>query len=394
MHKAGSIILLVFILFWGCAPGEEGNGDTNTVPPAPLPVISITAPAEGTVFTGSMVLIQGTATVDSPSLITSVQLQLNGGVWTDAEGTDNWSNSINLTEGSNIILARAVSDQNKTNLSAPLHVLYTLSIYVSTAGNDAGSGLLPGDPLLNFSTAISLAKSLGITNIRAAAGIYTPGAGLASTHSGISLTNMADLSFSGGYDSGFSSQSGSTILQGSGTLYHVLRFSYATNILFNRFVVTGGNANGGVWQDQCGGGLHVQYAKNLFLTNLVVTNNTADNGGGFYLGYTRWVHLNGLFSDNNAGNGGGGYVVMDYFNTKSTNYLSGSIHANTSSMGGGLFLQSTRTWFLFRPGVSITSNANHGMLLYSNEDSFPNTGVVDWGSGALTNRPGNIQNML
>src|SRR5262249_22721885 len=66
---------------------------------------SITNPADGAQFDQFALSVAGVAADDIS--VASVELRLNGGVWSNAIGTTNWTGSVNLISGTNTIEARS-----------------------------------------------------------------------------------------------------------------------------------------------------------------------------------------------------------------------------------------------------------------------------------------------
>jgi hypothetical protein len=89
------------------------------------PVVAIFSPTAGQTFTASLVTVAGTATdAGTPSSgVAVVQVRINGGDWQAASGTTNWSASVNLDLGSDLIEAR--SQDNAANYSAVASVWVT-----------------------------------------------------------------------------------------------------------------------------------------------------------------------------------------------------------------------------------------------------------------------------
>ena len=89
-----------------------------------IPSVSITSLADGSSTNISSITVSGISSIDAPNTISKVQVQLNGGAWTDASGTINWIMDVFLSEGANTLKARAIGDNNKTNESAAISVTY------------------------------------------------------------------------------------------------------------------------------------------------------------------------------------------------------------------------------------------------------------------------------
>jgi hypothetical protein len=68
--------------------------DQVPLPPNEPPEVSITTPVDGEQF-GGTVSLEGTATDDES--VESVEYRVDGGAWTEVEGTDSWSLELNTT---------------------------------------------------------------------------------------------------------------------------------------------------------------------------------------------------------------------------------------------------------------------------------------------------------
>ncbi|NPV02273.1 MAG: hypothetical protein HPY53_12930 [Brevinematales bacterium] len=113
-----------------------------------IPSIIILSPTNKSCMNISNILIEGTSSVDLPYTVAKVQIQLNGGIWKNVTGTTNWSILENLILGVNMLKARVISSDSKTNETAGSRVLY-----VSQEKFIAPDGLT-GD-YFGFSTSIS-----------------------------------------------------------------------------------------------------------------------------------------------------------------------------------------------------------------------------------------------
>jgi len=109
--------------------------------------------------------------------------------------------------------------------------------------------------------------------------------------------------------------------------------------------ITQGSSGGGL-----GGGIYMGDSAVLFLTNCIVSNNTATNGGGgIWVNDSGTLHvINSTISNNTATNGGGGGI---YINNSGTLNITGStVSGNTATVGGGGGIYN---------GVSGTVNATN-----------------------------------
>jgi hypothetical protein len=108
---AGHRVRIFFQLF--SRSGGPGDGwhidDVGVLPFVKPPTVNFISPANGESLSTSTVMINGTARGGaSPNRgITSVQVRLNGGIWSTASGTSNWNYSFGLVLGNNLIESRA-----------------------------------------------------------------------------------------------------------------------------------------------------------------------------------------------------------------------------------------------------------------------------------------------
>jgi uncharacterized membrane protein len=133
---------------------SEDNAGNKSIPAMviveyiSMPSVFIISPTNKSCMNISNILIEGTSTVDEPYTVAKVQIQLNGGIWKNVTGTTNWSIFENLDLGVNILKARVISSDSKTNESAESKVLYVSQVkFVAPDG-------LTGD-YFGYCTAIS-----------------------------------------------------------------------------------------------------------------------------------------------------------------------------------------------------------------------------------------------
>jgi glycosidase len=127
------------------------------------PSIEITYPPSGTLTNVSSLDIGGNVSIEEGFSITKVQIKVNDGAFTDVDGVSglSWNApSVALSEGTNRVRARAVSDNQKTNTTSELiiisdttrptiailspedaEVLYENTVTISGTAGDALSGL-------------------------------------------------------------------------------------------------------------------------------------------------------------------------------------------------------------------------------------------------------------
>ncbi len=104
-----------------------GNRIVRTVnvsylpPDVVSPLVAIIAPVNGSRVKTSSITVKGTASDEGE--LQHISVGVNGEPWFDAEGTDNWSAVVNLTEGANRIEVRA-TDAAGNEATASITVIY------------------------------------------------------------------------------------------------------------------------------------------------------------------------------------------------------------------------------------------------------------------------------
>jgi hypothetical protein len=86
---------------------------TATLVDTQKPSLTITAPVAGQRTSNTVFLVKGVAS-DNVA-VAGVSVQVNGGSWTNATGTNNWSVSVNLAPGTNSISAFATDTSGNTS---------------------------------------------------------------------------------------------------------------------------------------------------------------------------------------------------------------------------------------------------------------------------------------
>ncbi len=239
------------------------------------------------------------------------------------------------------------------------------AMYVAPAsqgGSDKNSGVSPLSPFQTIQTAIDDAFTWGITNVFLQAGTYTPGSGLvaaATSSEGFWITNVSNISITGGFDSAFSSAGSMSVLDAQGGW-----FTYTTIYMTNSF--------------------------NISLNNLALINNNLYAGQGIYCGYCSNIIFSNLIVTNNGTNGTlYGYVYGGGFSFNySTNIsiIGSSISYDQAYSGGGLY-----AWYL--PGIGImNSTISHNLanqiaggleFLGSGADFIISNCIIDYNSAGI-----------
>lgn len=88
----------------------------------PAPTIQVSSPSDGLIVTNNSVAVQGTASDGAG--IAMVQCQVEGGNWSPAQGTSNWSFQASLTLGKNVIEAYAEDNAGNFSTTDTVNVIY------------------------------------------------------------------------------------------------------------------------------------------------------------------------------------------------------------------------------------------------------------------------------
>lgn len=101
------------------------------------PTVTIIAPAANARLVDPVVLVAGKSADNLE--VASVEVQHNGGVFTKASGTTNWSHEITLSPGTNFIRVRSLDVLGRSSLTNSRSVFYVVSDAISLATNGQGS---------------------------------------------------------------------------------------------------------------------------------------------------------------------------------------------------------------------------------------------------------------
>ena len=207
-------------------------------------------------------------------------------------------------------------------------------VYVSSNGSDTNNGITASTPLKTIQLAINKAVEIGAYNIYIEKGTYTSGNGLMNTN-GIIITN-SELSFIGGWESGFGARLGGySKLDGGDVAYNrVVLLSSVADIMIDGFIICGGYAA----PNDYGGGMMMDDVYYSTITNCIISNNKAYSSGGgmYYDGSYNTIHAN--ICENSSDIAGGVYA-SGYNNT----FIGNVYNNNADSRGGGFWLSGGNT---------------------------------------------------
>lgn len=249
--------------------------------------------------------------------------------------------------------------------------------YVGPGGSDSNACTSPATRCATINGALNKAGFVAGDTIRVQVGTYT-----GSGNEVVLLDKDATLS--GGWDAGFTTQTGMSTIDGESSRRGITVNSGVTATI-ERFVVQNGffsqgggtfnngtltlinstiisNNSLGAFPQGTGGGIFNNYDSTLTMNNSTVINNMAgDEGGGIFNGGNLTMN-NSTVSGNNADDNGGG-INNDWVGTVILN--NNAISGNTASSGGGI--------------------SNAGTLTLNSNTVSSNTATDQWGGGGVRN---------
>jgi Zn-dependent metalloprotease len=283
--------------------------------------------------------------------------------------------------------ANPVDDHNiYINSSAEnIPALVTITWYVDTTGDDSNSCSSTGSPCATINGAIG--KAAAGDTIKVAIGIYT-GSGTEVVQINKSIT------LSGGWDASFTSQSGTSIIDGQESRKGVLLVSGTVGM--DHFTIQNGlnHSLGGL-----GGG--IRNNGTLTLSNSIVKDNVSDVGGGIYNSgiltiYETTISGNTAGQAGYSGSGGGGGIenhgtVILYKSTVNGNTIVGffggsgilngygtvtlnnsTVSGNTGGSGDGI-LNTDYYGSILLNNSTISYNQAYGINTMGGNVTFQNT---------------------
>ena len=234
-------------------------------------------------------------------------------------------------ELSTIDAQRAVSTSN--------YALVAATWYVANTGNDANSCASTGSPCATIQQAVYKAAS-GDT-ILVATGTYT-GTGFFVVD--ISSKNLA---ISGGWNAGFTTQTGASIVDGQNARGGIKVFSSTVNL--SNFIVQNGTQNSSFAGVQL-------YSGNLTISNTTIKDN---NARGINLDGGSLTLINTTVTNNTGYEGAG---IRAYCNNCTLDIQNSTITNNTSSAwGGGLWVSKFYSYYP-QPVVNLRNSILAGNL--------------------------------
>ncbi len=135
------------------AGGSASSSLSINIATLPLPTVAITTPANGATVSGT---IPVTGTASGGVSLTSVQVAIDSGSFSNASGTSNWTFSLNttsLSNGPHTLTAKVTDTLGNMATSSPVTITVNNSalasdctLFASPSGNNSNSGTSPSAP--------------------------------------------------------------------------------------------------------------------------------------------------------------------------------------------------------------------------------------------------------
>jgi hypothetical protein len=305
---------------------------------------SVGTPVSSTLVTFSAPASGASGTFADSGTFTTTAVTDEGGIATAATFTTN------ELAGSYTVTATA------DGVAAPASfLLFNARWYVAPGGSDASDCLSPATACATINAALAKPGFVISATIQVATGTYT------DTGDEVVLLDK-DATLSGGWDASFTTQSGTSIIDGEDARRGVTVNPTVTAAL-ERFTIQNGSRTD-LGYENGGAGIFTNDGSTLTVSNCVVSGNTVEASGGGIRNWKGTVTLNKcVVVGNTAGDGGGiatsyGTVILNN-STASSNEAFGfgggirnegtvtlnnsTISGNTAGQGGGIANGGTLT---------------------------------------------------
>lgn len=266
----------------------------------------------------------------------------------------------------------------------PVQAQTATTWYVTTTGDDSNICSDAISPCLTINGALSLASAED--TIKVAMGTYT------STATEVVLITQ-NITLSGGWDAGFTTQNGLSIIDGQTTRRGVE--IEAIEVVMSHFKIQNG------FDGALGGGIFVNDGK-LTLNNSIVSNNVSHwMGGGIYVSGILIVNSSTI-DNNTAGDGGvGGGGGAGIENSSGSVTVNNSTISNNTIVGGfsGSAIDNSANAVLNNTTVSGNTGSDaignvFGNLILNNSTITDNTGGIANNLGTVTLKNSIVANNL
>jgi hypothetical protein len=127
--------------------GGRNHTVTQSAPDLTWPTVTFTSPAANATLTNAVITIMGTA--NDNDAVTRVDYRVGASAFATATGTDNWSASVTLQPGTNLLSVRSVDVSGNISLTNTRSVFASVPSSLNLAINGQGvvSGATNGQPL-------------------------------------------------------------------------------------------------------------------------------------------------------------------------------------------------------------------------------------------------------
>jgi hypothetical protein len=252
------------------------------------------------------------------------------------------SNPVSLSEGVNTILITVTAENGSTERVYSLAIDRAAAgsggtttdnaVYVSSTGSDSNDGLSSSTAVANLKTAASIAGDAEWTDytLFAEQGVYDAGTHFDSTGFYSLSYTSGNITFSGGWDASFSSQTGYTTMDGlsgmSGAddVLKIRGHSIGTLLIERVRTINGGR------------GINIEDSANVTLSDVESVGNSASGyGAGIFVDHSNNISIDALVQNNTVTSDDFGGGVCIYYGDNVT--FTGEISGNSSSKyGAGL----------------------------------------------------------
>ncbi|HBE04608.1 MAG TPA: hypothetical protein DC049_19345, partial [Spirochaetia bacterium] len=173
--------------------------------------------------------------------------------------------------------------------------------------------------------------------IRLVKGSYTRGSGISAETNAVSIFCKTNIIIRGGFENDFITRNNgnySILNSGNQAGGRVMIITNCNSLTIDGFAFTGGEVD---TSSANGGGCYMQNCSGCAFSNIIMSNNQAEQGGALFALLMYSNTISGIFASNNsAWNGGGIYLSASVSNTLDLIVTNNNSTAAGSGGGGGL----------------------------------------------------------
>lgn len=316
------------------------NGDLSLLAETSRGDITISDPLVTPSLFEKRVVTNLTLSVKSESSFEVVSVEadltaLGGGTVNLVKSGSTWSSMLYIqSENAGTLAVRFIA-RSKTGKIVEakynINVFTYGSVYVATNGNDNNTGLSISNAVKTIQKGVDIAEEKGIYEVWITGGVYD------QILNDACLNMKSGLLIQGGFSLDFSSRDTvmtPTIIDGMGSVSHVVTAYSVKNTVLNGLSIRNGKAEGYLGYDGSGAGI-LLLNSDIRLINVVLSNNLSTNIGGGLFSYNSILTIsNGMIVKNSSSKGGG----LAFISCPSVIINSSLITNNTATgYGGGIF---------------------------------------------------------